>query len=68
MGCPVSGKELFDLENNLGWPKINSLTLNGSGNDNFSNNIGFSNVCQYNFSALKILQFGKLKLIQKISN
>ena len=31
--CPISGKYLFDLENNVGWPKLESLKLNGNYTD-----------------------------------
>lgn len=59
IGCPISGKELFDLKNNFGWPKLFSIELSGSQTDHHSNNLGFINICQYKFNALRFLEIRK---------
>ena len=42
---PNSGEYLFDLNENIGWPKLEDLNLNGSNTNEESNNIGFRNIC-----------------------
>ena len=50
-----SGEYLFDLNKNIGWSKLEKLELSGYKTDNKSQNIGFKNICQYNFTNLKYL-------------
>ena len=50
--CPVSGKHLFDLNQNLGWENLKELQM---GSDQFDQEQiceGFFNICQYNFTHL----------------
>ena len=55
----ISGEYLFDLNENIGWPMLESLKLSGSNKNNLSKNIGFRNICQYNFANFKILTISK---------
>ena len=68
IGCPISGKELFDLKENVGWQKLETLQLSGQWTDSLSNNIGFRNICEYNFTYLKSFRLCKRINIQKTLN